>query len=177
MTCIVALKHNGKIYMGADSAAVAGYSVNKMANPKLFKIGDMLVGYTSSFRMGQLLEHKFCPPLNERDSDYAYMVIDVVEEVRKLFKDFGYANVENNEETAGTFIIGYRGELYKMSLDYSVLQFDRDYMATGCAQDIALGALYTGADFPPRMRLTQALSAAAEFSAGVCEPFTFLEIE
>jgi hypothetical protein len=55
MTCIVGIVENGKVYMGGDAAGVNGYSVRVRKDPKLFKVGEFLFGYTSSFRMGQLL--------------------------------------------------------------------------------------------------------------------------
>ncbi len=176
MTCIVGLKHEGKVYMGADSAIVAGWVISEIANPKIFKKENMLIGYTSTYRMGQILEHWFYPPKNEGYTDYEYMVLFVVEEIRSLFSKFGYSEIDNNVEKGGFFIIGYRGELYKIQDDYSVIQHTDDYIATGSGEEIALGALYAGADFPPKMRISQSLEAAAKHSASVCKPFVLMDI-
>lgn len=58
MTCIIGLENKGKVYMGADSASSNGYSINVSGNPKLFRSGPFLIGFTSSWRMGQLLQHQ-----------------------------------------------------------------------------------------------------------------------
>jgi len=57
MTCIVGLidKESKKIYMGGDSAGVANYSLSVRKDPKVFKRYGFIFGFTSSFRMGQLL--------------------------------------------------------------------------------------------------------------------------
>lgn len=52
MTCIVGIVDNGKVYMGADSLGVGGLSKRVRKDPKLFRVGEFVFGYTSSFRMG-----------------------------------------------------------------------------------------------------------------------------
>ena len=52
MTCIVGLVENGKVYIGGDSAGVAGLDVRMRSDEKVFTKGNMIFGYTSSFRMG-----------------------------------------------------------------------------------------------------------------------------
>lgn len=52
MTCVVALKHDGRVYMGADSAGVGGYSLQIRNDPKIYRVKDLLFGFTTSFRMG-----------------------------------------------------------------------------------------------------------------------------
>lgn len=41
--------------MGCDSAGVGGWHLQLRADPKVFHVGHFLIGYTDSFRMGQLL--------------------------------------------------------------------------------------------------------------------------
>ena len=62
MTCIVGVVDNGKVYMGGDSAGVGGLCIETRKQPKVFRNGDFLIGYTDSFRMGQLLQYKMSPP-------------------------------------------------------------------------------------------------------------------
>ncbi len=54
MTAIVGLVHNATVYIGGDSAGVSGYSMTVRADSKVFTIGPYLMGFTTSFRMGQL---------------------------------------------------------------------------------------------------------------------------
>ncbi|KKN17732.1 hypothetical protein LCGC14_0962700, partial [marine sediment metagenome] len=58
MTCIVGfIDDGGKAWMGGDSAGVAGHHTHPRRDPKVFRVGPVLIGYTSSFRMGQLLRY------------------------------------------------------------------------------------------------------------------------
>ena len=63
-TCIVAYndRKNKILYIGGDSAGVGDLSVRIRKDPKIFEKSGMLFGYTSSFRMGQLLQYKLVIP-------------------------------------------------------------------------------------------------------------------
>ena len=173
MTCIVGVVDNGSVVMGGDSAGVAGLSLTVRADPKVFVNGPFLIGYTSSFRMGQLLRFRFVPPPHhpaDRD-DFAFMATDFVDAVRECFKHYGYAKAENGQESGGSFLVGYRGNLYQVASDYQVGLPVDPYAAVGCGDDIALGALYATIGQSAEHRVRTALAAAQRFSAGVREPF------
>ena len=71
MTCIVAWLEDEKICIGGDSAGVAVYNMQIRADEKVFKNGEMVFGFTSSFRMGQLLRFSLIlPPKKENQDDY-----------------------------------------------------------------------------------------------------------
>lgn len=178
MTCVAGLIDNGKIYLGADSAGVdAWYNLNIRADSKVFINKDFAMGYTSSFRMGQLLRYKFNPPdMKESQDMFAYMVTDFIEEVRSCFKAGGYARIESNEDIGGVFLVGYKGRLFEISEDFQVVETLRPYNAIGCGGSYAMGSLFMteGMGMDPMQRLRKALEAAQTFSAGVREPFNFI---
>ena len=60
MTCIVGLVDDGKVYMGGDAASVDGYIVRTSALSKVFRNGPFLIGYSTSWRMGQILQYHLC---------------------------------------------------------------------------------------------------------------------
>lgn len=183
MTCIVAIKEgNGSgaiIYMGADSAGVDGnLSMQIRKDEKICHVGPFMFGFTTSFRMGQLLAHAFeCPERPVDVSIEKFMCTTFVDAVRKCLKDGGYARKDNEVESAGTFLVAYEGRLFYVYDDYQVGETDAPYAAVGCGADIAMGSLNTTNRapnfFPAENRLTMALEAAAEFSAGVRAPFVF----
>jgi len=179
MTCIVGLIDEGKVYMGGDSAGVAGLDIVTRKDAKVFKNGPFLIGYTSSFRMGQLLRFKLNPPKRYEDVDiFKFMVVDFIEAVRECLKAGGYARVNNNEEKGGFFLVGYEGRLFEVESDFQIGEVEKGYIACGCGQSFALGSLYqTEGQKNPKKRILSALSAAQEFSAGVREPFHILELE
>jgi len=177
LTCIAGLIDNGTIYMGADSASVAGYEIQRRADSKVFINGDFIIGFTSSFRMGQLLRYSFAPPaIKEKQDVFAYMVTDFVDAVRTCLKQGGYAKVENGEDTGGTFLVGYKGRLFCIESDFQVAEARAPYNACGCGQGYALGSLYSTQGKSPTDRITQALQAAEEFSAGVRSPFNIVQL-
>jgi len=174
MTCIVGLTDKGKVYIGGDSASGNGSMTQVSTVPKLFRKDPFVIGYTSSWRMGQILQHHLrADDLKESDSAHEFMVCVFIEKVRQLFKTFGYARRENNEETGGTFLVGYCGHLYFIGSDYQVNETLDGMDACGCGAEVALGALYAtkGTQLNPFQRLDIALEAAAHFSSDVRPPF------
>lgn len=179
MTAIAGIVENGKVWIGGDSAGVGGLSLCTRSDPKVFVNGEFIFGYTSSFRMGQILEHMFSPPVPyENENGMAYMVKRFIPEVKAALKAGGYQSYENGQEIGGTFLVGYRGTLYQVESDYQVGRIMQSYDACGCGRDLILGSLHTTDqyDFTPEERITMALDAAVAFSAGVRGPYTVLSI-
>lgn len=177
MTCIIGLEHKGHVYIGADSAAATGWKVRKSRLHKVFRINEFLIGYTSSFRMGQLLQYKLQVKQREKkQSRDTYMVTVFAEAVRECLKTGGYTTIENNEETGGTFLIGYQGCLYDSVSDFQINSNVDGISAVGCGGDFALGAMRALAYLSPRKRIKQALKITAYFSGGVCGPFRIMKL-
>ena len=183
MTCIVGIEHNGSVYIGADSAGV-GNIITPRADIKAFfsKNKEFIYGFTSSFRMGQILQHSFTAP--ERDKkmkdDFEYLVAVYVPALMECMSERGYASVNNNRVSGGTFMLGYRGKLYTIDSDFQVGRSLHGYDPVGCGQEMALGSLYTSTKMgvkDPKKILTLALDAASEFSTGVCGPYNFVTLK
>lgn len=177
MTAIVGIAEDGKVWIGGDSAGVGGLSMQTRTDPKVFLNGEFVFGYSTSFRMGQLLEYEFSPPMPiEGESGMAYMVRRFIPCVKDCLSLGGFQAVENGQDSGGTFLVGYRGQLYEIESDYQVARVRQGYHACGCGDDLALGSLHTTAQLGlrPEERIEMALSAAAEFSAGVRGPFSIL---
>jgi ATP-dependent protease HslVU (ClpYQ) peptidase subunit len=177
MTCIVGIELNGTAYIGGDSAGVSGLDVTKRADAKVFQIGDMLFGFTSSFRMGQILRYKLSIPSQKiQQDDYAYMCTDFIDSVISTLEANGFSKIRENEKIGGTFIVAYKNKIYVIYDDFQVSQSLNGYASVGCGSDYALGAitaLISNSDDGKDIAL-KALEIAAMHSAGVCEPFTVL---
>lgn len=172
MTCIVGLAVDGKVYIGGDSAGVSGWSLSLRADKKVFRNGEFLIGFTTSFRMGQLLAYSFSPPAPRDGQElHAYMATDFVWAVRECLKAGGIAERHNEAEKGGDFLVGFRGRLFSIESDYQVGEEIGGFAACGCSRDIALGAIVATPDLPPEKRIGIALSAAERLSAGVRAPF------
>ncbi len=177
MTCIVGLVDKNIVYIGGDSAGVAGYSLTVRADEKVFVKDGFIMGFTSSFRMGQLLQYNLKIPKYHSDVDiFEYMVTDFINAVRECFKGGGFAQKDKEEERAGIFLVGFKGKLFKINFDYQVGVPSLPFDVCGCGTDIALGAMYANVNLSPKERIIQALEAAEQFSAGVRRPFIVKEI-
>jgi ATP-dependent protease HslVU (ClpYQ) peptidase subunit len=172
MTCIVGLVEQDKVIMGADSAGSDGWILLEYGSPKLFRNGEFLIGFTSSWRMGQLLRYSLRPPVMAPDADIEeYMVTEFVEAVRTCFKDGGWARKDEEQESGGCFLVGVRGRLFFVDDDYQVGTLAEGFAAVGSGQMAALGSLFTSQGQPASIRVEQALRAAERFTATVRSPF------
>lgn len=172
MTCIVGLVHEGKVSIGADSAGVAGLDLTLRADKKIFVNNGFVFGFTSSFRMGQLLRYAFIPPKRHPDKElFAYMATDFIDGIRACLKAGGFARKDNEVESGGYFLVGHSGRLFYIEGDYQVGESVNPYAACGCGQSFAVGALYATHGMEPRQRVELALRTAEANSAGVRGPF------
>ncbi len=172
MTCIVGLVQRGSVYIGGDSASVQGWTSRITRLPKVFRRGPFLIGYTTSFRMGQLLQYGLEVRVQREDEDaMKYMVTEVAEKVRVLLKERGVAKVEANTESGGQFLVGYRGRLFSFQQDFQVNEMADGYDAVGSGAEYALGAMRAMDRSAPLARLRRALEISAHFNMGVSGPF------
>lgn len=180
-TCIVGYndKKNKVLYIGGDSAGVCGIDIRIRKDEKVFRNGNVIFGFTSSFRMGQLLRYKLeIPKQKKSQSNFEFLVTDFIDAVRKCLKESGYAIIKDNEETGGTFIIGYKNNLYCIEDDFQVEQLYDNFMATGCGEDYAFGCFYAlkNTDISAKGQILIALESASYFSGGVSAPFNIIGI-
>lgn len=176
MTCIVGLTSKGKVYIGADSAGVAGLNLQVRADCKVFTTKEFAFGFCGSFRMGQLLRYSFKPPRRHPETDlYKYMVTDFINEVRKTLKDGGYAAKKDDIEKGGFFLVGHAGRLFYIESDYQVGEAATPYNATGCGAPFAIGSLFSSKGEAEK-RIREALDAAEANSAGVRGPFHVVNV-
>jgi hypothetical protein len=178
VTCIVGIAQDNQVTIGGDSAGVGGYSLQLRADTKVFRTGNYIMGFTSSFRMGQLLRYGDLPPAPTAEENWdldRFMATTFIDGVRKVLSDGGWLHSSNGIESGGTFLVGVRGALYEIQGDFQAGRTLNGYGAVGCGEDIALGALHAtaGSDLPPRARIEAALRAAEHHSAGVARPFAY----
>lgn len=173
MTCIAGLVHEGAVYIGGDSCGLGGTRMVIRKDTKVFERGGMVFGFTSSFRMGQLLAHSLnVPEQRSSQSVEQFMATDFINTIRDCLKAGGFSATKEGVETGGTFLVGYRGRLFEIEDDYQVGERHCGFAAVGCGSDIALGALSVLPEkMPPRERVVKALEAAEMHSAGVRRPF------
>lgn len=191
MTAIVALEHEGKVWMGCDSAAIATGSYDLMlrhvSDPKIiaFPEHDLIIGCSGMNRLVSLIADKFTPPDDEETADqpkrvYASAVRDAL---RDLFESEG--GIENDKPSSvdGYCLIGYQGTVWEMDSQFALTKPADAFAAIGCGNAFALGAMY-GLEYmrkvdetvTPEYMIEVALEAAERFSAGVRGPFVIKKV-
>lgn len=160
------------MWIGADSAGSAGHDQDIRADKKVFRNGPFVMGFTSSFRMGNLLQYALNPPRRHpSDEVYKFLVTEFVDAVRRCLKDGGYATQKDGGEVGGTFLLGYEGRLFSIRDDYQVAETLVGYDACGSGASIAKGSLFSTIGQMPSDRVRIALEAAERFNTTVRSPF------
>ena len=91
MTCIMAIEtSDGNVVIGGDYLGSNGFTKGLYSVPKIFRHSNMIFGYTSTFRFGQIIEHilddnTLYPPANS-DSTYEWLVKSFIPKLKKSIK-------------------------------------------------------------------------------------------
>lgn len=174
MTAIVAVIEDGKVNVGGDSIGVnvESLSVNVRKDEKVFINGNFVVGFAGSYRMGSILRYSFKPPAQPQGmADDVFMNTVFVDSIREALKVGGYAINQGGRESAGKFLVGYKGKIYIIDSDYQVGIPVDPFAAIGSGADLCLGSLCSTKGKTPKERINMALGAAERYNAGVRKPF------
>jgi len=175
MTCIVGVVDNGRVVIGGDSAGSDGWHIEIRADSKVFTVGPYAMGFTTSFRMGQLLRYQLKVGAPDTWDVDRFMSTTFVDAVRTCLKDGGWAKDDSGREVGGKFLVGVGGRLYTIDSDYQIGVSSCGYAAVGSGYLAALGALYATPDRPAAERVDVALLAAAHLTDSVRAPFMTVE--
>lgn len=177
MTCIVGVVEDGKVYIGGDRAAVDGWKKNTSAHSKVYRVGPFLFGTCGSHRVAQVIEHEFkiSVPQADTETDIHYLATIFANEIRSLLASRGIIGKSDDHEDKfeGGSLVGYRGNLYRLSSNFQIDHFERAFDGIGSGSPFALGALQillksrTGA----WTAIRQALEVAEALCCDVAGPF------
>lgn len=181
MTLVIAVKRYKKIAICADSASVSGQfcTVGRM-DKKIHQFDNgVVIGFTTSYRMGQLLHYKIEPPDLNRQNSFGTM-LDYAEECRKKFKEYGFGkHGEAQNADGGSFIIVGNGHIFEINVDFQVVEYKR-VAVIGGGEEPAAGAadaLLKKTDLSAHeIALTASKIAAARITT-VYGPFTIYDLE
>lgn len=183
MTAIVGIVHDGKVWLGGDSAGSTNYMIRSRADAKVFRNGKAIIAGTGSFRALDLLRYSLLVPerLPSKSID-AYMRTDFIDAVRNCFKFGGFAAARDGVEAGATFLVGIEGRLFTVDEDYQVGESIEPWAAHGSGIEYAIASLWTTLHTglligDPEARLRVALEAAAHYNPFVRGPFTILHTE
>ena len=208
MTCIVAYRHEKTIYIGGDRLGSSGHYITSRKKAKIFikeyrrlidptgddevrfsKKEEMGFGYTSSFRMGDIIEHVFKVPDLEKEMDeMKYMVSVFVPALMKCYDKNNWLKKSDDKVSGGTFIVAFNKRMFVVQDDFQICEEESDYIAVGCGLDLAKGAFYAMKflsgrvggklleSMNPKIVVEVALKASMEHSAWVGGGFDIIEV-
>ena len=192
MTCIVAVVHEGAIYMGGDTGMSDRGNILMLDGSKIAINGDFILGAAGSPRATQLFSHVFSAPERKvNETTPHYMEVSVVQAFKDMFEADNWTqwqkgdrgNEESDSKTPGlghtAMLIGYDGHLYLLDPACNMIPLAANYMAIGTGEDIATGALYALSlhDAQPEAMVQIALEAASHHMHDIRPPFTVMKLE
>ncbi len=183
MTCVAGLVHGRRVYMAADSfigdtntGAVDRTLVRKIwIVPKT----SVVVGFSGSVRLGQLLQAKLRLPAIGANADLdEWMTCEFVDAVWVALRDYSRADLAGDEpEYSLDLLVGTKARLWEVDRAETALPLAAPYGAVGEADTaVAVLAATKRLRLPPKDRLALALELAAERSAFVRGPWHFLSV-
>ncbi len=177
MTCIVGIAQDGAVVLAGDSAgsSAGNEEVYTFNNSKVLRLGAYGIGFTTSYRMGQILRYEaYLPEPPEADLE-RFMATTFVDALQSSFERGGFRRGLGEH---GSILVGVQGCLFAVGTEYQVLSGATPYLAVGSARRTAYGALFAldSTTKEPRERAEIALRAAQRFNSGVFPPFNFVEL-
>jgi ATP-dependent protease HslVU (ClpYQ) peptidase subunit len=181
MTCIVALKvPNVCVWVGGDSGAFKEDEISQRSCEKVFYNGDFLIGFSGSFRVGQLIKYSFSPPpIKDPENIMRYFVVDFIDSLKECLRSKG--NLKTNESGEEChecdIIVAYKDKVVSIESDFNVGDHLDNYISIGSGALYALGALSAIEEIDnltPEQKILKSLFASEKHSPSVVQPFTVL---
>ena len=187
MSVVVAIKKDGKVYLGADSQVTRGGTRSTLKNPNNYKIWKVdgvdhcLMGHVGAVRDANIIR-LMSGAISNYDVvmnyiDYGFVVKRIVPEIVSELKNAGYLKDDQYlEHMESRFLFIYKDQLYTINTDGCVLEVD-DYVAIGSGEDQAIGSLLSTEDEEPKTRIIKAIKASAASDIYVDYPIIVTDSE
>jgi ATP-dependent protease HslVU (ClpYQ) peptidase subunit len=182
MSVVVALKHDGVIYMGCDSQVSDSRSKYTLSNPNNYKIWKLkgfedycIFGGVGSLRdinimrvSGDLVDEL---AILKDNVNFEYVVEKLVSNIFGLLDRYSRLKKSDDEFKlmSSSYVFSYKSSLFEIAFDGSVLEVD-EYTAIGSGSDIALGSLNTTYSLEPIERIILAIESSCKTNLYVNYP-------
>jgi ATP-dependent protease HslVU (ClpYQ) peptidase subunit len=142
MTCIVGVELDNKVLIGGDIQGTGGNNKIVHTQPKVFHKRNIIFGYTTSYRFGQILENHLTDPVVPEESEeiYRWLVTVLVPSMKEILEAHDYKD-------GGQCLIGIRNQLWDLQSDYSVLRSVQGFSACGSGSEYAMGSMSTSLEW------------------------------
>ena len=173
-----------KVFIGGDSAMTTPDGTQRLyGEGKVFTTGRVLFGVCGLPKVINALRDVLEVPDQPRGvEDAKYISKFLIPAIKECLWETGCSNEGDTEEDRegeyfeGSFLMGYKGKLYRVECNFQVITSSYGFDAVGSGQDIAIGSLHaTVNEKNTKKRCLQALEASAINNSGVRPPFLILE--
>lgn len=152
MTCIIGIECTDGAIIGGDLAGSNGHTSSNVTQSKIFEHSGIIIGYTSTFRFGQILEcllddNTLYPP-SDPDQTYGWLIRQFVPKVKKTLDD--------NHCKEGIALLAINSQLWMLQSDMSVLRNTSGCNAIGSGEEYAMGSVLTSLEHIPNLTITAA---------------------
>lgn len=185
MTILVAVKKNGKVFLGADRITTFGqeYFTDLVGGGKIIKLKHAYLATSGYTLLDNILEHLHANNHKVMDNKFAGRA-DVFQFFLELYKELKkeYTLTDTGKDTyAGiynVFLVVTDRAIYGISNNLTVTEYP-SYVAKGAGSDYSLGCLYALYDtVDDAKELTRlALEAACHFCIYCREPLDIIEVK
>lgn len=187
MSVVVAIKENGKVFVGADSQVTSGGTRETLRNSNNIKIWNVKnaehclmahVGVVRDANVVRLMDNLVTEyNVFKNQIDYEFVVKSVVPDIISELKKYGYLKDEQYfEHMESRFIFAYKDQLFVIHTDGCVIEVD-DYAAIGSGQDQAIGSLLSTDGDDAQTRIIKAIKASAASDIYVDYPIVLANTE
>ena len=187
MSVVVAIKENGKVYIGADSQVTRGGTRTTLKNENNYKIWrvigapNCLMAQVGNLRDANVV--RLMPDLVTEYNIYRnhisfdFVVKKVVPDIVDELTNCGYLkDGKNTDFLDSSFLFAYKDQLYMINTDRAVIEIE-DYVAIGSGADQAIGSLLSTEGQSPKERIVKAIKSSAASDIYVDYPIILSDTE
>lgn len=169
-----------RVFIGADSLGSNGWTSRPSSSSKIWKKAGFIFGISGSYRVGQAIRYQFYPPSHENHistDDYMYDIW--LRALTQTMRTNGAMTVDKeNFSMDASLLVGYRGRLFTLQADFSMIEQADGLHAIGAGYEVCLGALLALDGKKPRARLVQAMTIVGQVQPGaVGAPYYVEELD
>lgn len=186
MSVVIAIKEDGKIYMGADTMVTYGDSKRHLTTEhtqKVWVVEDTpncimgCVGLLSDLNLIRYCGQHLVPELAvlKNEINTGLIIQSTVPQIFGLIQDYNeICKKPEDLPMQSSFVLGVRDHLFTIYPDGCVEE-EEDWVAIGSGADMALASLENTEGEDVYIRLIKALSAASRISLYVDDPYVMVD--
>lgn len=187
MSVVVAIKENGKIYIGADSQVTKGGTRTTLKNENNYKVWrvigapNCMMAHVGMFRDANVV--RLMPDLvtdyniYREHISYDFVVKKVVPDIVAELARYNFLkDGEKTDFLESSFLFAYKDQLWVIGQDKSVIEVE-DYVSIGSGSDQAIGSLLSTEGQGPKERIVKAIKSSAACDIYVDYPIILTDTE